>query len=355
MLRGLVSVGVVAHVGHLHFGNFVDAEPVVAVVVDGRHDEDRVEHPRESFAFSHQVDQSLDIVEHRPCVVPRVSLGEGVAPLVGAEGRLERPVGIAAPHQARFGIEEVFIVLRSLFQHRSVVRFSQFFRHLRDAPVVVGVFERSGGIFGNIHVIRDISQRIVILIPPAPCGAHRGVYLPASCEHRLVERRNVFLGGDTFQDGIRNDRRRVVSDHAPTVSGRSPFGQKSALAVSVCQPGLNFGIDRRIDQIEQWEQTAEGVPESRVGIHVSRQYLTVVGAVMQDIAVLVDLVELAREQGRTVEARIERAVLVRRASLDFNTSEHLVPVCLRLGLHGFEIVLSQLFEVLHGLHLRYER
>ena len=189
----------------------------------------------------------------------------------------------------------------------------------------------------------------------APRGAHRGVYLPASCEHRLVERRNVFLGGDTFQDGIRNDRRRVVSDHAPTVSGRSPFGQKSALAVSVCQPGLNFGIDRRIDQIEQWEQTAEGVPESRVGIHVSRQYLTVVGAVMQDIAVLVDLVELAREQGRTVEARIERAVLVRRASLDFNTSEHLVPVCLRLGLHGFEIVLSQLFEVLHGLHLRYER
>jgi len=76
---------------------------------------------------------------------------------------------------------------------------------------------------------------------------------------------------------------------------------------------------------------------------------------MQDIAVLVDLVELAREQGRTVEARIERAVLVRRASLDFNTSEHLVPACLRLGLHGFEIVLSQLFEVLHGLHLRYER
>ena len=294
-------------------------------------------------------------MEHRPCVVPRVSLGEGVAPLVGAEGRLERPVGIASAHQARFGIEEVFIVLRSLFQHRSVVRFSQFFRHLRDAPVVVGVFERPGGIFGNIHVIRDISQRIVILIPPAPCGAHRGVYLPASCEHRLVERRNVFLGGDTFQDGIRNDRRRVVSDHASAVSGRSPFRQKSALAVSVGQPGLNLGVDRRIDQIEQRKQTAEGVPESRVGIHVSRQYLTVVGAVMQDIAVLVDLVELTREQGRTVEARIERAVLIYGSSRNLDASEHLVPACLGFRFYGFEIVLAQLFEVLHGLHLRDER
>ena len=134
----------------------------------------------------------------------------------------------------------------------------------------------------------------------APRGTHRGVYLPASCEHRLVERRNVFLGGDTFQDGIRNDRRRVVSDHAPTVSGRSPFGQKSALAVSVCQPGLNFGIDRRIDQIEQRKQTAEGVPESRVGIHVSRQYLAVVGAVMDGVTAFVDLVEFPRKERRAV-------------------------------------------------------
>ena len=71
------------------------------------------------------------------------------------------------------------------------------------------------------------------------------------------------------------------------------------------------------------EQTAEGVPESRVGIHVSRQYLTVLGPVMQDIAVLVDLLELAREQGRTVEARIERAVLIYGSSRNLDASQHL--------------------------------
>ena len=53
VLRGLVSVGVVAHVGHLHFGNFVDAEPVVAVVVDRRHDEHRIEHFSEFGFASH--------------------------------------------------------------------------------------------------------------------------------------------------------------------------------------------------------------------------------------------------------------------------------------------------------------
>ena len=134
----------------------------------------------------------------------------------------------------------------------------------------------------------------------APRGTHRGVYLPASCEHRLVERRNVFLGGDTFQDGIRNDRRRVVSDHASAVSGRCPFGQESALAVGVGQSCLNLGVDRRIDEVQQREQTAEGVPESRVGVHIAWQDLTVVGAVMDGVTAFVDLVEFPRKERRAV-------------------------------------------------------
>ena len=181
------------------------------------------------------------------------------------------------------------------------------------------------------------------------------MHLVASRKHRLVERGDVLLRGDTLEDGIRNDRRRVVAHHAAAVSGRGPFGQEAALAVGVGQPGLNLGVDRRVDQVQQREQTPERIPETRVGIHIARQHLAVVGAVMHRIAFGVDLVEFAREKRRTVEARIERAVLVRRASLDFNTSEHLVPACLGFRFYGFEIVLAQLFEVLHGLHLRDER
>ena len=53
VLRRLVAVGVVAHVGHLHLGDLVDAKPVVAVVVDRRHDEHRIEHFSEFGFASH--------------------------------------------------------------------------------------------------------------------------------------------------------------------------------------------------------------------------------------------------------------------------------------------------------------
>ena len=92
--------------------------------------------------------------------------------------------------------------------------------------------------------------------------------------------------------------------------GRRPFGQETALACRVSESLLDFGVHGGVNEVQQREKAAEGVPEPGVGIHVAGEHLAVVGAVMQDIAVLVDLVELAREQGRTVEARIERAVLI---------------------------------------------
>ena len=91
-------MGIVAHVRHLHLCYFVDADSVVAVVVDRRHDEHRVEHLREAFAASHQFDQPFDIMEYRPRVVPRIPFRICVSPLIGAEGLLERAVGIAAAH-----------------------------------------------------------------------------------------------------------------------------------------------------------------------------------------------------------------------------------------------------------------
>ena len=86
------------------------------------------------------------------------------------------------------------------------------------------------------------------------------------------------------------------------MSGRGPFGQEAALAVGIGTARLNLGVDRRINEVQQREEAPEGVPEPRVGVHVTRQHLAVVGAVMQDIAVLVDLVELAGKERRAVKA-----------------------------------------------------
>ena len=126
--------------------------------------------------------------------------------------------------------------------------------------------------------------------------------LASSCEHRLVERGDVLLWGDALEDGVRHDRGRVVAHHAAAVSRRSPFGQEAALTVGVGQSGLNLGVDRRIDEVQQRKQAPERIPESRVGVHIARQHLAVVGTVMHGVAVFVQFVEFAGEERRAVEA-----------------------------------------------------
>ena len=349
-------MGVVAHVSHLHLGDLVDAGPVVAVVVDRRHDEHRVEHRRESLAAAHQGGQPIDVVEHRPGVVPGVALGVGVAPLVGAERLLERAVLVAAAHQARLGIEQVAVVLRPREPFLLLFgRAAQFRGHLCDAPVIVGVLERTGDVFVDADVVGNITQRVVVLMPQTARRAHRRVHLVGSRRHRLVERLDILLGRHALEDGIRNDRRRVVAHHAAAVSGRGPFGQEAALAVGVGQTGLDLGIDRRIDQVEQREERTEGIPEARIGIHVAREHLAVVGAVVYDLAVGRHLIELAGEEHRTVETRIEGAVLVDAAALDLDGTQHLVPALAGLLLHPIEVHVTQLLEILESLLARDER
>ena len=176
------------------------------------------------------------------------------------------------------------------------------------------------------------------------------MHLVASRKHRLVERGDILCGRHSFQDRICDYGSRIVAHHAAAVARRGPFGQEAALAVGVGQPGLNLGVDRRVDQVQQREQTPERIPETRVGIHIARQHLAVIGAVMHRIAFGVDLVEFAREQGRAVEARIEGPVLLFGAARDLDPPQHLVPALLRTGFHRLEIGIADLgFEVAQSL------
>lgn len=74
VLRRLIAMSVVAHVCDLHFGNFVDEDSIVAVVIDWRHHKHRIKHLHESFAAFHQLDQPIDIMEYRSGVVPCIAL-----------------------------------------------------------------------------------------------------------------------------------------------------------------------------------------------------------------------------------------------------------------------------------------
>ena len=107
VLGGLVAVGVVSHIGHLHLGDFVDAVTVVAVVIDGRDLEDRVKHFGKGLLSAHCLHQSGNVVENAPGVVPGIALGEGIAPFVGAEGLLKRAIGIASSHKTGRRVKDI--------------------------------------------------------------------------------------------------------------------------------------------------------------------------------------------------------------------------------------------------------
>ena len=89
MLGRLVAMSIVAHVRHLHLGNLMDTETVVTVVVDRRNHEYGVQHLYKLFTSSHCIHKTVHIVEYRPCIMPCITFGERISPLVRTERLLE--------------------------------------------------------------------------------------------------------------------------------------------------------------------------------------------------------------------------------------------------------------------------
>ena len=148
MLNGLIAMCILTHTGYLHFPDLVDRTAVIAVVENGRHDEDGVQHLYKFFFAAHQIDQALNIVENAPAIVPAIAFGEGISPFEGAEGRLELSVFVFSAHQLMFRIEQIFIVLTAFgikfyFFRRAVEGFGEFV----DREVIVSVFKGTRRIF----------------------------------------------------------------------------------------------------------------------------------------------------------------------------------------------------------------
>ena len=117
---------------------------------------------------------------------------------------------------------------------------------------------------------------------------------------------------------VHQNRGRVVADHATTMSRTCPLGEETTLLVGVDQTLLHLLIDRGEHQVQEGEEATERIPETTVRVHVTRTHLAVVGAVMHDLTVCVNLIELTREEQRAVHTRIEGTVLIQIATLNLN-------------------------------------
>ena len=112
------------------------------------------------------------------------------------------------------------------------------------------------------------------------------------------------------------------------MSRACPLRKEAILLCDVCKTKLNLLIYRRIHKVKEREECTECIPETGIGVEISVADLSVVRAVVYRLADLVEFVELAWEEGRSVKARVECAVLVIAAAADLDASENVVPSCL---------------------------
>ena len=168
--------------------------------------------------------------------------------------------------------------------------------HLADTPVIIGIFQRACHTFVDTCIAGNIAQRIVEL--PSRASRCTDFRMTAVCclQHSLVEWFPQPLWRHPFHDGISHHRSRIISHHAVPMSRRSPFGQKSAFEKSVEQTFLNLRIAFGIDQIEQWEEAAEGIPHSRVRVHWALMHFSIIGTTMDHASKCVEFVETSRKK-----------------------------------------------------------
>ena len=281
--------------------------------------------------------------------MPTVSFGEGVTPLQGIERRLECTVFILAAHQLMNRVEKIPVVQRT-FGKRSqfFLRLAQRKSQLVDAPIVIGILQRTGCILVDTHIIGHITQLVVILMPQASGRGNIGMHILRTALHGFPQCLDV-VATQPLQPGIRHHRSGIVPHHATTVSRTGPFGQETALLVSVGQSFLHLGIHGRIHQVEEGEETTESVPETGVGKHIAGQHLTIIGAVVHYLTLRIYLVETAREKHRTVETRVESTQTVEVGILHFNAAQHPVPFVTPGFRHLFKRPATQFLQVQLGL------
>ena len=141
MLNRLVTVSIITHIHDLHFAYLMDYTTIITVIEQRRHIEYGIHHCVETGLPSHQVDQSLWVMEDRPGIMPAISFRKGIPPFQRVERRLECTVFITTTHQLGFLIEQVLII-HGMFGKNCYFRFrfTQCFSQFIDGPVIVSIF-----------------------------------------------------------------------------------------------------------------------------------------------------------------------------------------------------------------------
>ena len=112
MLDRLIALGVLSHPGCYHFTHFMDRIPIAAYVDGVSGSKQGIDFPGKTCGTSHQVYQTLDIMEDRPTVMPGITLYKRTAPLKRIKGRIKISAAVFSFHEPRNWIEYIFIIIQ---------------------------------------------------------------------------------------------------------------------------------------------------------------------------------------------------------------------------------------------------
>ena len=242
MLDRLVAMCIITHIHHLHFTDFMNCISIVTVVEDRRQDKDRVEHLIESILATHQLDQSLRIVEYRPGIMPGITLCKGIAPLQRIERRHELAILQPSSHQLRFLIKYLLIIHRTLGKRLQLLsRLTQSLTQLIDTPVIVSIFQGTGYTLIDLHIVWHITQLVVILVSQTSGRVYLRMNSLSTMHHCLPKRLHI-IATQTGKIGIGHYRSRIVTHHTATMTRACPLWQEATLLISISKTFLNLHV-----------------------------------------------------------------------------------------------------------------
>ena len=162
MMNRLISMGILSHIDHHHLGHLMNHPAVSTHFHRIRNRKDRIQF-RSKIAFaSHQVDQALNIVHHRPVILPGISFDKRSAP----SGRIEiflSPFSIrqASPHKPGFRIVNIPVVEYRFTEKAFVSLVPHFLSQAHRTKIVIGILQGFGcRLAGGTE--RDISFEVII-------------------------------------------------------------------------------------------------------------------------------------------------------------------------------------------------
>lgn len=189
MLVGLVALAVQAD----HAGDVAgDALRVVRGV------EKRIEFLEEIFAATDEVDEALNVVRHKPEILPTAGfLGHVVViGFVGVVGRNPGAVGIFSAHEAGGGIEHVGIIMRTGEEHFVVVVLAEFFGEQGHCVIVPAIFQS----FVHTGVASGVGRAgmfLEVVVDPAVLEVFGKVAAGAGGVHGVFAK--VFIDGSVIE------------------------------------------------------------------------------------------------------------------------------------------------------------